>query len=113
MDRKRILSFSILAALICGTLYFLLRQQPISTLAQVLQYQTYFLSFSSCFLIRKARPASQAACFCAAESQACVQQLCYIGELFFLFSHCGVAIASSFVSSSRNRANLQSFKRSL
>lgn len=82
-------------------------------LAQVLQYQTYFLSFSSCFLIQKARPASQAACFCAAESQACVQQLCYIGELFFLFSHCGVAIASSFFSSSCNRANLQSFKRSL
>ena len=37
MDRKRILSFSLLAALICGTLFFLLRQQPLSTLLQVLR----------------------------------------------------------------------------
>ena len=37
MDRKRILSFSFLAALIGGTLFFLLRQQPLSTLLQVLR----------------------------------------------------------------------------
>ena len=37
MDRKRILSFALLAALMGGTLFFLLRQQPISTLVQVLR----------------------------------------------------------------------------
>lgn len=37
MDRRRILSLTLLAALIGGTLFFLLRQQPLSTLAQVLR----------------------------------------------------------------------------
>ena len=55
MDRKRILSFSLLAALICGTLYFLLRQQPISTLAQVLRsvrpgYVALGLGLMFCFV---------------------------------------------------------------
>lgn len=46
------------------------------------------------------------------QSQAHVQQLLYWGAVF-LFSLQGVAIASSFFSSSHNRANLQSFQRSL
>lgn len=55
MDRKRILSFSLLAALICGTLFFLLRQQPLSTLAQVLRsvrpgYVALGLGLMFCFV---------------------------------------------------------------
>lgn len=55
MDRKRILSLSLLAALIGGTLFFLLKQQPLSTLAQVLrsvrpQYILLGLGLMFCFV---------------------------------------------------------------
>ena len=55
MDRKRILSFALLAALMGGTLFFLLRQQPISTLAQVLRsvrpgYVALGLGLMFCFV---------------------------------------------------------------
>ena len=55
MDRKRILSFALLAALMGGTLFFLLRQQPISTLVQVLRsvrpgYVALGLGLMFCFV---------------------------------------------------------------
>ena len=55
MERKRTLGLVLLAALIFGTLFFLLRQQPLSTLAQVLrtmrpQYVLLGLGLMFCFV---------------------------------------------------------------
>ena len=55
MDRKRILSFALLAALICGTLFFLLRQQSLSSLLQILrsvrpEYVVLGLGLMFCFV---------------------------------------------------------------